>query len=199
MIYKDLKKSVEEIKMSEETKKRIIRNCYLQISNEEEYSMKKTNKGFKKMLPLVAVMVVCVISVGAVVANHLRGFKDVTKGTAIVGTVYEETTDMIKLDVEVKDNLIVSAEVVEFNKPPYIEIDIMDINSYKIVDSLGKTVKEGSAKSTSAFENGKVNFEIPLNDIALGEYKLVINEFVGSKKADQPLPIKGVWECAFEK
>ena len=41
MVYKELKKSVEEIKMSEETKKRIIRNCYLQISNEEEYSMKK--------------------------------------------------------------------------------------------------------------------------------------------------------------
>lgn len=199
MVYKDLKKSVEEIKMPEEMKNRIIKNCYLQISNKEEYTMKKTNRGFKKMLPLVAVMVVCVISVGAVVANHIRGFKDVTKGTAVVGTVYEETTEMIKLDTEVKDNLIVSAEIIEYNKPPYVELDIIDINSYKILDNLGKAVKEGSAKSISTFENGKVSFEIPLNDIVSGEYKLVINEFVGSKKADQPLPIKGTWECSFTK
>lgn len=199
MVYKDLKKSVEEIKMPEEMKNRIIKNCYLQISNKEEYTMKKTNRGFKKMLPLVAVMVVCVISVGAVVANHIRGFKDVTKGTAVVGTVYEETTEMIKLDTEVKDNLIVSAEIIEYNKPPYVELDIIDINSYKILDNSGKAVKEGSAKSISTFENGKVSFEIPLNDIVSGEYKLVINEFVGSKKADQPLPIKGTWECSFTK
>ena len=161
--------------------------------------MKKTNVRFKKMLPLVAVLVVCVISVGAVVANHFRGFKDVTKGTAVVGTVYDEATERVKLDAEVKDNLIVSAEFVEFNKPPYTEIDVMDISSYKIVDSSGKVVNEGTAKSTSDFENGKVSFELPLDNVASGEYKLVINEFVGSKKADQPLPIKGTWECSFVK
>lgn len=199
MVYKELKKSVEEIKMSDEMKNRIISNCYSQISNEEEYVMKKTNVRFKKMVPLVAVLVVCVISVGAVVANHLRGFKDVTKGTAGVGTVYDEATEMVKLDAEVKDNLIVSAGFVEFNKPPYIEIDVMDINSYKIIDNSGKVVKEGTAKSTSEFENGKVSFEVPLDNVAAGEYKLVINEFVGSKKADQPLPIKGTWECPFVK
>ena len=199
MVYKELKKSVEEIKMSDEMKNRIIKNCYSQLSNEEEYVMKKTNVRFKKMLPLVAVLVVCVISVGAVVANHLRGFNDVTKGTAVVGTVYDEAKEMVKLDAEVKDNLIVSAEFVEFNKPPYIEIDVMDINSYEIIDNSGKVVKEGTAKSTSEFENGKVSFEVPLDNVAAGEYKLVINEFVGSKKADQPLPIKGTWECSFVK
>lgn len=199
MIYNDLKISVEEIKMSDEMKKRIIRNCCLQISNQEEHVMKKTNKGFKKMLPLVAVMIICVVSVGAVVANHIRGFKDVKRGTAVVGTIYEEATEMVKLDAEVKDNLIVSAEFVDYTNPPYIYQDVIDINSYKIVDSLGKTIKRGSAKATSAFENGNVTFEIPLNDIVSGEYKLVINEFVGSKKADQPLPIKGVWECVFTK
>ncbi len=51
----------------------------------------------------------------------------------------------------------------------------------------------------SDFENGKVTFEIPLDDIASEEYELVINEFIGSKKADQPLPIKGEWECVFVK
>ena len=199
MIYKELKKSVEKIKMSDEMKNRIIRNCYSQISNKEESVVKNTNKRFKKIFPLVAILVICVISVGAVIANHIRGFKDVTKGTAIVGTIYEESTEMIKLGAEVKDTLVVSVDVVEYNKPPYIELDIMDINSYKIIDSAGKIVNEGTAKSTSAFENGKVTFELPLDDIESGEYKLIINEFVGSKKADQPLPIKGTWECSFIK
>ena len=199
MVYKDLKKSVEEIKMSEETKKRIIRNCYLKISDEEEYNIKKTDKTLKKLLPLVAVTVICVISAGVVIANHLRGFKDVTKGTAIIGEIYEETTEMVKLNAEVKDNLIVSAEFVDYTNPPYSYQEVIDINSYEIIDSFGKTVKEGSAKSISAFENGKVDFAIPLNDISAGEYKLIINEFVGSKKAEQNLPIKGVWKCFFVK
>jgi len=199
MVYKELKKCVEKIKMSDEMKNRIISNCYSQISKEEEDVMKKTNKGFKKLLPLVAVLVVCVISIGAVVANHFRGFKDVTKGTAVVGTVYEEATEMVKLDAEVKDNLIVSAEFVDYTNFPYIELDIIDINSYKIVDNSGEVVNEGTAKSISDFENGKVDFEITLDNVASGEYKLVINEFVGSKKADQPLPIKGIWECSFVK
>lgn len=199
MIYEDLKKSVEEIKMTDEMKNRIIKNCYLKTSEKEKYVMKKTNKGFKKMLPLVAVMVICVISVGAVVANHFRGYKDVTKGTAVVGTVYEEATEMIEIDVEVKNNLVVSASVVDYTKPPYIEIDVIDINSYKIVDNSNNIISKGTAKSISDFENGKVTFEIPLDDIASGEYKLIINEFVGSKKADQPLSIKGEWECVFVK
>lgn len=199
MIYDDLKKSAEEIKMSDEMKNRIIKNCYLQTSDKEKYVMKRTNKGFKKMLPLVAVMVVCVISVGAVVANHFRGFKDVNKGSAVVGTIYEEATEMIKINAEVNDALVVSAEVLDYTKPPYMEFDVMDINSYKILDNSGKTIDEGSAKATSDFENGKVSFRIPLRDIASGEYKLVINEFIGSKKADQPLPIKGIWECTFIK
>jgi len=199
MVYKELMKCVEKIKMSDEMKNRIISNCYSQISKEEEDVMKKTNKGFKKLLPLVAVLVVCVISIGAVVANHFRGFKDVTKGTAVVGTVYEEATEMVKLDAEVKDNLIVSAEFVDYTNFPYIELDIIDINSYKIVDNSGEVVNEGTAKSISDFENGKVDFEITLDNVASGEYKLVINEFVGSKKADQPLPIKGIWECSFVK
>lgn len=198
-MYDDLKKSVKDIKMSDEAKNRIIKNCYLQTSSKEEYVMKRTNKGFKKMLPLVAVMIVCVISVGAVVANHFRGFKDVNKGSAVVGTIYEESTEMIKINAEVNDALVVSAEVLDYTKPPYMEFDVMDINSYKILDNSGKTIDEGSAKATSDFTNGKVSFKIPLSDIASGEYKLVISEFIGSKKADQPLPIKGIWECTFIK
>ncbi len=199
MIYKRLKESAENIKMTDEMKKRIIENIYSKTTEKEKNIMKKTSKKPKKMLPFVAIMVICAISVGGVVANQFRGFKDVTKGTAIIGAVYEEASEMIKLDAQVIDNLVVLAEFVDYTKPPYIYQEAIDISSYKIVDSSGKVVNEGTAKSTSAFENGKVTFELPLDDISSGEYKLIINEFVGSKKADQDLPIKGTWECSFVK
>ena len=141
--------------------------------------------------------VICVISVGFAFANHFRGFSDVYKGTSVVGTTYEEATEMIKIDVEAGDNLLVTANVVDYTNIPYSEIEKMDINSYKIMDSVGKIVKDGNAKSITEFENGVVSFEISLGNVDSGEYKIVIDEFVGTKKADQPLPIKGVWECSF--
>ena len=199
MICEELKKTAKQIKLSEKTKNSIIESCYLQISEKEKYTMKKAKKVFVKTLPLVAVMAICVISAGVIVANHSRGFKDVKKGTAVVGTVYEEATEMVKLNAETKENLIVSAEFADYDKPPYVYLDVIDINNYKIFDSSNNVICKGNAKSVSYFENGKVTFEIPTEDIPSGKYKLVVNEFLGSKKADQPLTITGLWECEFVK
>jgi len=151
----------------------------------------------KRVISLMSA--ICIISVGIAFANHFRGFSDVYKGTAVVGTIYEEATEMIKIDVEVGNNLLVTANVVDYTNIPYSEIEKMDINSYKIVDSMEKVVKEGNAKSITEFEDGVVSFEILLGNVDSGEYKIVIDEFVGTKKADQPLPIKGTWECSFVK
>ncbi len=199
MIYEDLKKFVEEIKMTDEMKNRIIKNCYLQTSEKEKYFMKNTNKGLKKMLPLVAVMVICVISAGAVVANHFRGFKDVIKDNMVIDTVFEEAADMIEIDVEVEDKLVVYASIVDYTNPPYTEIDEMESMYYYIADNLGNIISKGEAKSTSKFQKGIVTFEIPSDDIGEGEYTLVAKCFVGTKKADQPLSINGEWECVFVK
>ena len=60
-------------------------------------------------------------------------------------------------------------------------------------------IEKGSVSSTSDFENGKVSFAVPLENIPEGEYILVAEEFVGTKKADRPLPIRGKWTCSFIK
>ncbi len=193
-MYNELNKSVNKIRLTEEAKKRIINNC-----NSKSETKKCQTIRLVKIVPLVAVLTICIISIGVTIANQERGFLDVKRGTAVVGTVYEESTQMVEIDAEVMDNLLVSAEFVDYTKPPYIYLDVIDISSYKIVDSSGKVVNEGYAKSISEFENGKVTFEIPINDIISGEYRVVINEFMGSKKADQPLPIRGTWECSFAK
>ena len=60
-------------------------------------------------------------------------------------------------------------------------------------------IEKGRVSSTSDFENGKVSFAVPLENIPEGEYILVAEEFVGTKKADRPLPIRGKWTCSFIK
>ncbi len=201
MTYKEINETIKKIKMSEETKNRIIGNCYKQIEKTENRDMKIVSRGIslKKVLPLVAVIVLCITIAVVSVANQNRGFKDVKKGTAVVGSIYEESPHMIQIDAVAGETLLVNVSVTEFEKPPYRVIDTFDIKTYKILDMTNQIKQEGSAKSITLFENGNATFEIPIDHIENGKYRLVINEFVGSSKADQPLPVVGKWECSFTK
>ena len=196
-----LKKSVEEIRMTDETKTRMVRNIQSEMAEKEEMKMKNTSIRFKRVLPIVAIVVICAISVGAVVVTHLRGFGDVPKDGAVVDTVFYEDTEMIELEAQVDGDLVVTANMLDYQNAPYVyqeEIESM----YYIICNIGKTdeaVEKGRVESTSDFENGKVTFVVPLENIPDGEYVLVAEEFVGTKKADRPLPIRGIWECTFVK
>lgn len=198
MTDKDLKISVSEIKMSEETKRQVINNCYSRLYEKEKNTMKKRNFTLKKLVPVVIIAAICVISAGAF-ANHIRGFKDVTKGTAVIGTEFCEETEMIQISTQIEDNLKVSAHIVDYTSFPYSEISELEIGNYEIVNISGNIIEKGNAKSTTDFKDGNVAFEIPLDTIPEGKYTLVINGFVGHKKADQPLPITGKWEISFTK
>lgn len=46
---------------------------------------------------------------------------------------------------------------------------------------------------------GKAKIIIPTDTLVPGEYKLIVDEFVGEKKADQPLVMSGNWECKFTR
>ena len=65
------------------------------------------------------------------------------------------------------------------------------------MDLSGNVIVEGERTDLSEIINGEAEITISLDQISSGNYKLVINAFVGSKKADQPLQINGTWECAF--
>ena len=44
---------------------------------------------------------------------------------------------------------------------------------------------------------GTICVSVPLDKISAGEYTLIVDELIGSKKADQPLVISGEWQCSF--
>ena len=73
----------------------------------------------------------------------------------------------------------------------------MGIGRYKIVEQNGNEVFNGENSDFFHIVDGKVNISIPLNRIENGSYKLVVDTFFGSKKADNILRISGSWECEF--
>ena len=59
---------------------------------------------------------------------------------------------------------------------------------------VSRAMAEDSAKITDV-NNGTVTVSLLLGQIPAGKYQLIVKEMIGSKKADQPLVLKGTWVC----
>lgn len=169
--------------------------------------MSKTQKNKKPMFqrPLTVVasvaLCVCVVGVTALAASEkLQGFfKDVKRWNgAVTGTTYENATEEIKVEVAVEGEIIeVSVEAQDPTKAPYGFFDILEIGAYEIVDDQGNAIDV--SVEPAPWDAGEATIEILAESLPSGSYTLIISEFVGSAKADQPLPIRGNWACEFEK
>jgi len=197
-----LVEKVKDIEMPKEMQERIIRNCMMKT---EENSMNKNTRKnlFQRPMVAVATLALCVClagMTGLAATGKLQGFfKDITdwKG-AVIGTTYEQASDEMELSVVTEENALeLTVTMVNPKAAPYGFFDTLAVESYKIVDANGKAVVEGNATEAVKVADGKVMISIPVENLAGGEYKLVVTELVGSAKADQPLVISGKWECAF--
>jgi len=204
-----LTKKVKEIEMPDDMRKRIIANCSDALdkkrnTGETRMKARRVNNRWKKSLPIAAALVlgVCITGVTAMAATgKLEGFfKDIKNWNgAVVGTAYEQATEEIAVSIkEVTNELIVLVTIEEPEKPPYSESELFGIASYKIEDMSGNIVLSEEAFGERVSFNNQMFLEIPLNQIPSGEYKLVIEQFMSEKKADQPLRISGNWECEFK-
>ena len=93
----------------------------------------------------------------------------------------------------------VTAEFVNPDIAPYFTFENFGIEDYEIIDADGNVVVEDEKTELVEIVEGKIIFEIPVSGLGAGNYKLVVNRFVGSAKADQPLVLSGTWECEFER
>ena len=200
MEFRALKQSVEKIEMSDEMKKRIIRNCRESAVHEmEEITMKnRVNFNFKKVMSIAAVIALC-LCVSVAAANHFGVFKDVTDWTgAVTGTEYEQAADEIEVDAVAEQGVLaITATFLSPDTVPYSEQEAFSVGYYQIVDASGDVVADGEGDDSVEITDGKAVMTISLDDIENGDYKLLISSFIGSKKADQPLKISGDWECEF--
>jgi len=217
-----LKHQVKQIKMPEETKKRILEHCNEKITSEMEKKQMKNITGnenvgkrknmaskFKKPAMLAAALAVCLCMTGITAmaaGGKLEGFfKDkVNWNGAITGQTYEQATEEVEVTAKFKEDadvLVVAVTLLDAAKAPYTEIETLSLGKFCILDGTGKEVSavEESALEAVVLENGQAEIVIPAEGLADGAYKLQISSFVGEKKADQPLEIKGSWECEFVK
>ena len=163
----------------------------------------RKNTFFRKPAVVFAAVILCLsLSVTAVAASDVvkGSFRDITNWQgAIVGTSYEQATDEINMRVSVNDGELTA--LATFCIPqefPYREIEKLGIAAYRIVNTDGKVVAEGSAESTQVV-NGQAAIRIKVDNIDAGSYTLVVTAFVGEQKAEQSLNINGCWECTFSK
>ena len=116
---------------------------------------------------------------------------------AVVGTAYVDATNEIKINIKTNDNgLAVQTSFVDPQQEPYVYADRLGIAEYQIIDSNGRTVKEGSAKSCEIV-NGQTTILVDKDGIESGAYNLIISSFVAESKAEQPLNISGKWDSSF--
>lgn len=204
---KNLKESVKQIGMLEEMQTRILRNCVkeIEMDKEKEHMKKNFVNTFKKPAVIAATLAVCFCLTGVTAlaaTGKLQGFlKNKTNWNgAITGQTYENATEELKVSTIVeKENLIIMVIMTEPELAPYSEIQELGLGTYQILDSDGTVIVEAVTAERSMVENAKTKFSIPVEQLSKGTYKLVVNSFVGEKKADQPLEIRGNWECEFTR
>lgn len=204
MIEKKTFEKLKEIEMPEDIKKRIIKKCDMKM---REKKMRKNNlyNFSKKPMVAVASLVVCLCLTSVTVlaaTGKLQGFfKDVKRWDgAVIGTAYEQATDEITISIaEVSDELSIKVDMIASNAAPYDYFETFGIESYQIVDMNGNVIIDGNATDMAPVANRTATILVPLDDIAEGEYKLIISEMVGGSKADQPLVLSGTWEINFNK
>ena len=203
MVEKKLTEEMKKIEMPVEMQKRILDKCY---SEQEEMIMKKNSvkNGFRKPIVAAAVLAgcLCLTGVTAMAATgKLTGFFRDVKGMfgAVTGTTYEQATDEIEMCItEVSDILVIDMKM-DGTKAPYRELETIEVSKWKIASERGEEVAKDEVSTVATIADGTASVSVALPEMAAGTYKLVITELTGKKKADQPLPIHGEWECEFSR
>lgn len=202
MFGEELKETLKKIEMPLEMQERIIRRCVAGSDQEELKMIKiKRNVWFKGASAVAAAAAVCLcVSFLSVAALRSGYFKNITDWTgAVTGGVYEHADNEIRVKAAADgEELNVHVWIDGADQPPFIGVEDLAVDSYRILTAEGETVFQGESTQLAALTDGYAEIAIPLSGLKSGSYKLVIDAFRGEAKADQPLPIKGTWECDFE-
>lgn len=154
----------------------------------------------KRLSVLIAAALITTLCCATAFAAVSGGwFADVKNGFgAVTGTEYHNATEEISVTAEAENGTLTAA--VAFLIPeefPYRSIETLRIGEYTVSDLSGRTVLIGSKSDAVPVIGGIVMPCVSVSELPEGSYTLHIESFIGEKKADQPLPIYGEWECGF--
>lgn len=167
--------------------------------NEYSKSVKKS-KRIKKWTVAVAIpAVIACISAGTYIAVEGGFFRDKTTITGTVtGQTYENATDEIEVKSEYSgETLYITLNLLKYDAIPYSILDEIEPYSFSLIN-LSDNSEEKIQFSPAKINGNTVEITADLSAEPDTEYRLSFGSFLGSKKADQPLEIKGNWETVFE-
>lgn len=166
-----------------------------------------------KIAAAAALLCVAGLCIPAIAGSAEGFYKDLVRwwDGAVVGTEYENATNEIKIEafpaVAKEGKLMLPVEITFLemgNKEPYLYLTGGEaaLGDYHITDDSGKELysARGQQEASGALEDGKVTFVQPIDVGILPEgesYTIVVESVYGLQKAEQPLEMKGHWECKF--
>ena len=195
-----LSRTLKKIEMPPQMRERIISRCGRNEEERQGQTMQKTGKIHWKRTALTAAIVAAVACASVVGVAAVTGyFRDVKRADgAVVGTAYEQASEEIRAEATVRDGaLTVTVTMLSPQEPPYSACEQLAVGHYQITDMAGSVLAEGDGTDACPVSGGQAEISIELDGLGSGEYKLRIDQFIAGKKADQPLPISGGWECSF--
>lgn len=148
----------------------------------------------KRLSVLIAAALITTLCCATAFAAVSGGwFADVKNSFgAVTGTEYHNATEEIAVTAEAESGLLtVHVTFLAPEQFPYRETESLRIGEYTIAD------RSGNETDAAPIVNGTAQLTIPIGELPAGEYTLHITSFIGEKKAEQPLPIYGDWECGF--
>ncbi len=189
------------------------------VQEAEDYfaaAYRKSN-GSRYRKILAAAMAACILGCAAMVclptaARSLKGyFQDVLRWDgAVTGLMYQEGADEITICVvdTVSENgtltLPLQIQLPDTEEPPFGPryIRRITLGDYRITDASGREICSSSGRQDSAsgiLEEHKALAGLLLEreKFTSGHYVLEITSVYALQKAEQPLEIKGHWECPF--
>lgn len=173
----------------------------------------KPARGTRRRVAAAAAVLVCVAAVGICTpsaANSIKGFfRDIVRWDgAVTGEEYEHASNEVTVDVSmaVMENgkLVLPVEItfLDMDAAPFRIVEEVALGDYQIIDASGKEVFAASGQQgvSGVMRNGKAVCKQPLGMEGLSEgeeYTLAVRSVYGICKAEQPLQLKGHWECRF--
>ena len=191
-----LKKELGSVALPPDTKARILENC---AHTPGKKAGRRAAFPLRRAVALAAALILCLALPAAGMAMSNSGFfKDVYNWQgAVVGTEYLNAAEEIRVEASLEGSTLTVAAV--FAAPqelPYREHETLALGPYTLTGPGGEVLARGEGSDAAPITDGQAVLTIPLEAAPAGPCTLVVESFVGHKKADQPLPMAGPWEIS---
>lgn len=168
--------------------------------NEYSKSVKKGKRIPRWTVAVIIPAVIACISAGTYIAVEGGFFRDKTTITGtVIGQTYENATDEIEVTSDYSDGILhITLNLLKYDSIPYSVSEEMKPYDFSLTNLSDNSVTEDIQFDYAVINENTVDIAVDFNAVVGTEYKLTIKSFISSKKADQPLEIKGNWETVFE-